>query len=144
MTVRLLCPLVLLATTAFALAGRSGAEQPPPGPPPSAAGDTARYCALVGEVNGIGERVFSDLPDDAPPEETGRRQGLLVQQAAAQLAEMQQAAPPEIRSDVAVFVRDLSARSTSPQGPDPAAAEAAEQRILEFEARSCPGGGAQN
>jgi hypothetical protein len=37
--------------------------------------------------------VFADMPEDAPPTEVGRRQGLLVEQAAAQLGEMQQVAP---------------------------------------------------
>jgi hypothetical protein len=130
--------LVALTVTGLVLVGCAGREPgPAPAAPTPAPGDVTRYCSLVAEVNNIGERVFADMPEDAPPTEVGRRQGLLVEQAAAQLGEMQQVAPAQIRSDVAVFLTDLRARTTALQGPDPAAAQAAEERIRNFEAQNC-------
>jgi hypothetical protein len=128
--------LAALAVTGLVLVGCAGRE-PSPAPATPSAADVTRYCSLVAEVNDIGERVFAGMPDDAPPTEVGRRQGLLVEQAAAQLVEMRQVAPRQIRSDVAVFLTDLEARTTAPQGPDPAAAQAAEQRIRDFETQNC-------
>jgi hypothetical protein len=128
--------LVALAITGLVLVGCASRE-PDPAPAAPAPGHVTRYCSLVAEVNNIGERVFADMPEDAPPTEVGRRQGLLVEQAAAQLGEMQQVAPAQIRSDVAVFLTDLRARTTALQGPDPAAAQAAEERIRKFEAQNC-------
>jgi hypothetical protein len=69
-----------------------------------------------------------------------RRQGLLVQQGAAQLTELERIAPAEIRADVETFLADLRARASTAQGSDPAAAQAAEQRIRAFEDRNCSAG----
>jgi hypothetical protein len=85
--------LVALAVTGLVLAGCAGRE-PEPAPAAPAPGDVTRYCVLVAEVNNIGERVFADMPEDAPPTEVGRRQGLLVERAAAQLGEMQRPSGP--------------------------------------------------
>lgn len=129
--------LLTLAATGL-LAGAGCADRISPQPPTaSETGGITRYCALVAEVNVIGERLFTDMPDDAPPAEVGRRQGLLVEQASTQLAEMQQVAPAEIHGDVTVFLTDLRARATALQGPDPAAAQAAEERIRNFETQHC-------
>lgn len=116
------------------------AEQPATAAAPPGNGDAARYCALVAELNGLGEQIFADLPQDAAPEEITRREGMLVEQSSAQLAELERVAPVEISGDVAVFVADLKARATAPGGPDPAGAEAAEERIRAFDERTCPGG----
>lgn len=125
------------AIGAVTLTGCAGEQ---PAAPAASAGDVGRYCALVAELNGIGERVFADLSEDATPEEVTRREGMLVEQGAAQLSELERVAPAEIRADVPVFVADLRARASAPQGPDPAAAQAAEERILAFDEANCAGG----
>lgn len=140
MTTRKLVPLAAIAISALALAGCAGTDpDPAPAAAPADSGDVARYCALVAELNGIGERIFADLPEDAAPEELMRGQAMLVQQGAAQLAEQEQVAPAEIRADVPIFLADLRARATGTRA-DPAAAQAAEERILAFDERNCPGG----
>lgn len=140
MTTRKLVPLAAIAISALALAGCAGTDpDPAPAAAPADSGDVARYCALVAELNGIGERIFADLPEDAAPEELMRGQAMLVQQGAAQLAELEQVVPAEIRADVPIFLADLRARATGTRA-DPAAAEAAEERILAFDERNCPGG----
>lgn len=131
-------PVALAAALGLlALGGCAGSPQAPAAA--QASGDTARYCALVAELEGIGERIFADVDRDAPPEELMRREGMLVEQGAGQFAELQRVAPGEIRDDVAVLVSELRARTTSPDGADPAAAEAAEERIRAFEEQACPG-----
>jgi hypothetical protein len=131
-----------VALAALALAGCSGQDPAPTQAPAATAqtatGDANRYCTLVAELNRIGQRVFADLPENAPPDEESRRQGLLVQQGATQLAELERVAPAEIRADVITFLTNLRARASASQGPDPAAAQAAEQRIRAFEERNCP------
>lgn len=131
-------PVALAAAIGLlSLVGCAGEPPAPAAAPPSA--DTARYCALVAELDGIGERIFADVPRDAPPEEFMRREGMLVEQAAGQFAELQRVAPGEIRDDVTVLLSELRARTTSPDGAASAAAEAAEERIRAFEEQACPG-----
>src|SRR5215207_2330831 len=107
---RPIASLAAFAVTGLVLVGCSTREQAPVSP---AVGDATRYCSLVGEVNDIGERVFGDVPEHPPAAEVGRRQGLLLDQAAAHLAEMQEVAPAQIRGDVTVFLTDLRARTTA-------------------------------
>lgn len=137
-----LAPLVAVALSALTLAGCAG-EKPPPAPAPPAAapadaGDVNRYCALIAELNGIGERVFADLPEDASSEEYMRRESMFLEQAEAQLAELDQVAPVEIRADGALFEASMRARAAGQPGPDPAAVEAAEERERAFAERNCP------
>lgn len=139
-------PFAAVAIGVAVLPGCSGADadpgsgNDPVASAPTGEGDVDRYCALVAEVNGIGERVFTGMPEDAPAQEYTARQKQLVEESAAQLEEMEAVAPVQIRADVPVFLADLPARAVTGESPDPVAAQAAESRIRAFEEENCPAG----
>jgi len=138
-------PLAAAACVALAVTGCAGgpATAAPTAPAPSAGappGDVIRYCALLAEVNGVGERVFADLPENATAEEQRRAKALFVEQAGPQMAEMIRVAPPEIRTDLELYQADVRARAAGEPGPDPAAVTAAEERARGFDEQHCPGG----
>lgn len=133
---------IALAAAAIGVLTLAGCAESGAAPATTApdSGDVARYCQLVAELNGIGERIFADLPEDAPAEEITRREGLLAEQAAAPLAEMVRVAPPELRGDLALFMEGFQARADGTPAPDPEAAQAAEERIRIFDDANCAGG----
>jgi hypothetical protein len=101
------------------------------------AGDADRYCELTTELEALGEQVFADVPQDAPPEEYVRREQQLLDQASAQLDELVEVAPDEISDDVGVYLADMRERAATGQSTDGDAASAAEERILAWEQENC-------
>jgi hypothetical protein len=137
-----LAPLVLAGGLALALAAcgddepdtQSAAEPTATSP---ASGDADRYCELTAELEGIGEEVFADVPEDAPAEEYMRREQQLLEQGSAQFEELERVAPEEIADDVPVMLDGIRARAATGEDPDQDTASAAEERVLAWEEENC-------
>ena len=134
-------PTVLLVLAAAALgAGACGSDDDDEAAPERAAGDPARYCALVAALERRGEEVFADLErdDDATPAEFEDAERRFVTEAAQDLAALQRAAPAALRGDVATFVAAMRGRGgLDDTPPSEARASAAEKRMRAHEERAC-------
>ena len=107
--------------------------------PAVAAADPNRYCALTRELDAEGESFFADLGEDATPEEYEAAERRFVTRFAGKLEELEQAAPQEIKSDVAVLLAGQRQRAGLPSSTrvDESDGSVAERRIRAWEKRSC-------
>ena len=103
----------------------ASAAAPAPAPAPAPA-DVRRYCQLADELDNF---------EDAHPDPK-----VLVQEAATQLAELPQAAPPDIRDAVKTYVDSIRADAGVPgvDAPDDATLTQAEATKDTFENVNCP------
>jgi hypothetical protein len=101
-----------------------GADALPPPPAPTA--DPARYCQLSDQLD-----TLYNLHPDQP--------GVAVEQAAALLTEMAQAAPAQIRDAITVVVDDLRADAGVPgaTAPGEAILTRAEESVDAFDEQNC-------
>ncbi len=139
MTHRMHATLAAVSIGALTLAGCSEDATPDAaGAATSVAADAEEYCAHVADLNGLGERVFADVPEDAGPDVMTAAWQRLLDEGAASIDGLESTAPAEIADDVPVFLDDLRARATTGESTDPEAAQAAEERIRAFEEENCP------
>ncbi|MPQ99870.1 hypothetical protein GB931_18505 [Modestobacter sp. I12A-02628] len=142
--------LTALALGFLTLAGCGSSESDAPraaassapqvAPSSSTARDAEPYCTHVAELNGIGEQVFADAPEEPTAEDMAARWQRLLDEGATSVDGLLSSAPDPIAQDVEVFVTDLRARAATGTGPDPEAAAAAEDRVRAWEEAYCPGG----
>jgi hypothetical protein len=143
MTRTRLTPLALAAGLVLALAACSedepaAAERTASSAEASAgSGDADRYCELTAELEGIGQQVFADVPEDATEEDYVRLEQQLLDQGSRQLDELARVAPEAIADDVPVLLDGMRARAATGEDPDQDAASAAEERILAWEEENC-------
>lgn len=120
------------ADPAAAAQGPTPSPDPATGPadaatsPVEPSGDVARYCE-------VSEQLYT--LDDANPEQPG----VVAEQGAAQLDEMPQVAPAQIRDAVLVVVDDYRAAAAVPGvlAPDDATLTQAEATVEAFEEQNC-------
>ena len=105
----------------------------------AAAADPDRYCALTRELDAEGERFFAGLGEDAKPEEYEAAERRFVTRFAGKLEELEQAAPQEIKRDVATLLTGQRERAGLPTATKVEESEgtAAETRIQAWEKRKC-------
>lgn len=142
MTLTRLTPIALAAGLALALAAcgeDEPATQSAAGSSATSAdsGDADRYCELTAELEGLGEQIFADVPEDASPEEYMRLEQQLLEKGSAQLEELERVAPEEIADDVSVMLDGMRARAATGEDPNQDAASAAEERVLAWEEQNC-------
>ena len=133
-------PLFLIAAVTLAACGEDARETAAgrPSATATAAAGPERYCALVRELEAVGEKHFASLGRDAGPEEYEAAERAFVEDNAARLDELQAAAPAEISEDVRVLLAAQRGRAgLDAQAPPQKQASAAERRIKRFEKASC-------
>jgi hypothetical protein len=134
-------PAIVLVLAAAALGiGACGSDDDDQDGPERAAGDPARYCALVAALDRRGQRVFAALErdDDASPAEFEAAERRFVTEAANDLAALRRAAPAALRDDVATFVEAMRGRGGLDDAPpSEARASAAEKRLRAYDERTC-------
>lgn len=102
-------------------------------------GDAERYCALTRQLDAAGETFFAELGQDASPAEYAAAERRFIVRHAGKLAELERAAPPQIKADVATQLAAMRQRGglTTPTEVTQSEASAAEKRTRAFEQRSC-------
>jgi hypothetical protein len=103
------------------------------------AGDVERYCALTEEGDRVGREAFRDVQKDtnATEKDYERAERKFVEENEQLLDDLQEAAPDEIREDVALLVDSTRARAGLGGEVDEAKAQAAETRTNRFEQQNC-------
>lgn len=105
----------------------------------TADGDVGRYCALTKELDAAGEEFFSELGEDASPQQFEAAERRFVESHSRELDELQRAAPVTLKPDVDKLIAGIRQRA----GLEPATevsereASAAEERVKAFENREC-------
>lgn len=94
--------------------------------------DEQRYCELTAELDEIGGRVFSDLPEDPSDEDFAAAEARFVDEADAELKELAEVAPAEIEDDVEEYVEGFRARA---RGED---VDVSDEPLVEWEEQNCP------
>ena len=104
-----------------------------------AAGDVARYCALTKELDAAGEEIFSELGEDASPQQFQAAELRFVERHSDELDELRGLAPAALRPDVEKLLAGIRARAGLEPGTEISEREAsaAEERIQAFEDREC-------
>ena len=136
--VRLSISLAVLAVT-LGIAACGGDDADDNEPAQTAAGDVERYCTLTKELDAAGEEIFSELGEDASPQQFQAAERRFVERHSGDLDELRLAAPAALRPDVEKLIAGIRQRA----GLEPATevgereASAAEERIQAFEEREC-------
>lgn len=139
------CPTVIVAavlTLALAACGGDDDTKTSAGSSTAtvaAAAAPDRYCALARQLDAEGEQFFAGLGEDAQPEEYEAAERRLVARFAGKLEELEQAAPQEIKRDVATLLAGQRERAGLPTATriEESEGAAAETRIQAWEKRNC-------
>ena len=137
---RFLTTAIVLATLTLAACGEDDAAQTSAratATPPT--GDVERYCALTREMDAAGTKFFARLErnENATAEDYEAAERRFVERFAPQFEAVEQAAPAEIRSEIAILLAGQRQRAGLGGSVDEAQASAAERRVRRYERRHC-------
>jgi hypothetical protein len=108
-----------------------------------ASGDVDRYCELVAELDEAGSDAFAELEaDDAATEaDYARTERQFIDDHADEFDELREVAPEAIADDLEVLLTEQEKRASGGDQEETSdEAEAAEERIGEFEEKNCAAG----
>lgn len=102
-------------------------------------GDLELYCSLAQKLDRAGSKFFKELEQDeeATQEDFEKAEAEFVTTHQADIEELAEAAPSEIRADVDILIASLKARAGLGPEVDEKEAQSADKRVQQFEKENC-------
>lgn len=139
---RLIAVVTVVTTMVLPACGEDDSDAPTAQPTQqetAGEGDAEFYCSLAQKLDRAGSKFFRELEQDkeATQEDFEKAEAEFVETHQADIEELVEAAPSEIRADVDILIASLKARAGLGPEVDQTQAQSAEERVQEFEKENC-------